>query len=588
MSSFAWTPHPVLTVPTQAQCRANGEEWTFRMWREREDGIALEKHDPFWHGFKLDTWKDAITAYESADWTVIGILGGGGSGKTRFTSYLGVRELVTRPNIRVLWLHTSRRSSIDIQQEMVYQYLPSEIRPTDEMTVKSRVTAKVRYSIANGFTEGVLVLPNGSKGVFGSYEQDIKNYEGHGWHLILADEDLPLAWLKTLRYRLPRVQGKMVWTFTPIRGITPAFKFMAAGAVTLQHQEAEVLPPGHRVSDLQDWPAGRMPYLRRAVEPKTLIMHWPTKANPWSGYEEQRVVASTAPVEENERRFYGFARSGANTLFPKFCAIHVIEPGKIPRELTRYKVIDPALARNFFITWCGVDKDGRRYITDEWPDFDTYGEWAVPSEEANRFNGSAGPAQQRLGWGIVEYKRLMLEREGARWDREKKAWDLSGWQECERSFIDPRAGAAETLADEEGDSSLIYRFGEDDRDRDGVLIGPALDLEPAMGKDEREGFEAITNLLDFNPAQPLTPYGNEPRLYISSRCVQTIWSLQNYTIRPGQGARDEACKDPVDNQRYLATEDLYYVAKGHRFQSTPRGYTQRGQAPTRRERVRSY
>lgn len=584
MSALVWTPHPVLLPPTQAQCLERGQEWTVQVWQKREELIALEMADPYRHGFVLPTWRDAMILL--GELALLVILGGNGAAKTWFMAYLGLKTMIENPGCMVLWLHESAPSSIRIQQKAVYHYLPLELRPSDDNKIKRGTVTKINYNVANGFSEGTFVLPNGSQAVFGSYKQDIGDYEGDGWKLVLADENLPLSWLKTLQYRLPRRGGKLVWGFTPVRGITPAIKHVTTGATTLKSERAELLPENHRVSEKQDWPKGHMPYLQVAVHPKTKVMFWPTKANPWSGYEDFKLLLATRSTEEVERRAYGYARNTANTMID-LTAAHIIEPAKIPRDLTTYTIFDPATARNAFIAWEGVDKDGRRYTFDEWPDLETYGEWATPSEEANRFNGDAGPAQQRLGWGIVEYKRLMLTREGARWDDAKKEWDYTHWREPERRFVDPRAGAAEGLAEEEGDSSIIFRFAEEQFDRDGVLIGPSMIFEPAMGKDEREGFERLTDLMAYNPAQPIARYLNEPRKYISEACPQTIWCLQNYSKRPGQGARDEACKDPVDCQRYLALEDLEYIPPRHHFQSTPRGYTQRGSQPTRSARIRT-
>lgn len=586
MKELTWTPHPVLAVPTQAQCLTNGLDWTFKVWQQREELIRQERTNPFAHGYRPYVWEDAMELLKDAVCLVI--LGGNGASKTYFEADLGVRTLVEHSEAMGLWLHQSEKSSIRIQQTAVYRYLPPDLRPTDDNKLKRGTMTKLAYKKASGFSDQNFVLPNGSMGVFGSYKQDIEDYEGDGWKLVCADENLPLAWLNTLMYRLPRRGGKLVWGFTPIRGITPAVKHITQGAKTIKEQPAELLPPGHKIRENQDWKPGHMPYIQKSVHPKTYIMYWPTSANPWAGYEAFKLLMATKPTEEVERRAYGYARNTATTLFPKFDAAHIVPHEKIKlAEMTTYMVMDPALARNFCILWCGVDRDDRRFIYDEWPDFETYGEWAVPSEEPNRFNGDIGPAQQRLGWGTVEYKRMILEREGARWDREKGTWDFSQWQEPERRFIDPRAGAAEHLADEEGDSSIIFRFGEDNADRDGKLIGPGMDFEPAMGKDEREGIEAITDLMDYNPAQPLTRYSNEPRLYISERCVNTIWAIQNYTKRQGT-VKDEACKDPIDCLRYLSTEDLPYIGAGHRFQSTPRGYSQRGQIQHRNTRIHKH
>jgi hypothetical protein len=544
MSALTWSPHPVLKVPTRAQCLAQGPAWTQQVWQQREQLIANERQDPFRHGYRPQVWADACELLKGAVCLII--LGGNGASKTFFEADLGVRTMIENTDSMALWLHESEKSSIRIQQSAVHRYLPQELRPTDDNKIKRGVTTKLAYKKASGFSDQSFVMPNGSMAVFGSYQQDIESYEGDGWKIVLADENLPLAWLNTLQYRLPRRGGKLVWGFTPIRGITPAIKHVVQGAVTIKSQPAELLPANHRVSQRQDWPEGHMPYIQRSVLPKTFIMYWPTSANPWSGYEAFKLLMQTKPVEEIERRAYGFARNTATTLL-NLSAEHIKEHETIPQDLTTYMVLDPALARNSFVTWEGVDRDGRRYTIDEWPDVETYGEWAIPSEQPNRFNGDIGPAQPRLGWGIVEYKRMILTKEGARWDEQKKVWDYTNWREPERRYIDPRAGAAEHLAEEEGDSSIIHRFAEEQFDRDGVLIGPAMDLEPAMGKDEREGIEAITDLLAYNESQPIARYLNEPRKYISARCTQTIWALQNYSKRPGVAGRDEACKDPVDN-----------------------------------------
>jgi hypothetical protein len=586
MSALTWTPHPVLAIPTQAQCLANGEQWTFDLFTKRERLIALEREDPFRHGFELETWKEGRELIEELNLFII--LGGNGAAKTWFMAKDGVRNAIEGKDRMILFLHESEPSSIRIHQKAVYHFLPRELRPTDDNKVKRGVVQKIKYSVATGFSDNNFVLPNGSQVVFGSYKQDISDYEGDGWFRVYADENLPLAWLRTLLYRLPRRGGKLIWGFTPIRGITPAIKHIATGAATLKSERAELLPETHRVKEGQDWPAGHMPTLQRCVQPKTVIAYWPTKKNPWSGYEAFRELLSTKTTEEIERRAYGFARNTATTLFPKFGAVHIIEPDQIPQDGTDYHVLDPALARNFFMLWCRVDRDERRFIADEWPDFETYGEWAVESEQPNRFNGDPGPAQDRLGWGTTEYKRLILTREGAVWNAERGEWDFTAWREPERRFIDPRAGAAEQLADEEGDSSIIFRFSEENVDREGRLAGPEMALEPAMGKDEREGIEAITDLMDYNPAQPVTRYTNEPRLYISSRCVNLIWAIQNYTKRQG-AVRDEACKDPIDTLRYLSTEDLPYIPRGHTSQTAPRGYTRPGNSTQKRSaRIRTY
>jgi hypothetical protein len=66
----------------------------------------------------------------------------------------------------------------------------------------------------------------------------------------------------------------------------------------------------------------------------------------------------------------------------------------------------------------------------------------------------------------------------------------------------------------------------------------------------------INDLLAYNEDEKLCPIINEPQLYISSACQNTIWALKNYTRHDGEKA---SCKDPIDNLRYMATDDSGYI-----------------------------
>lgn len=553
-----WTDHPCLPKPTRDQCVSWGAERTLDVWKQREEIILRERVDPFRYAYIPQTWKDADDLLKES--ILLAIFGGGGAAKTHYCIWRSIHTLVEKPGARVLFLHEAERSSIDTHQRFAYHYLPREWKPTEDYKMKKTLTTKVNYSIANGFTDNTFVLPNGSQGVFGSYKQDVKDYEGGGWSLVVADENLPLFWLLTLLFRLPRAGGKLLWPFTPIKGITPAVKHVIAGASTLRSRRAELLTEGHRVAEAQDWPPGEMPYIQKSIHPKAHAIYFFTQDNPFAGYADQKLLAENMSTEILERRFYGYARNSVRTLLPLFGAVHIIPPERVPAKLTRYHVIDPAGVRNIFMLWIGVDEHGRYFIHDEWPDVNTMGEWAVQSEDSNHWDGDPGPAQPTIGLSVVGYKKLILEREKGSAGVAPAGLGVSPNPiRIEERLIDSRSGRAEAIADDEGATTLIDRFEEVQTDKDGRVIGPSLEFVPAAGVHEREGIEAINNLLSYDPGQSVTAFINEPKLFISERCANLIWAMQNYTGHDGEKA---ACKDPIDCLRYAALAELEYVPEG--------------------------
>ena len=216
--------------------------------------------------------------------------------------------------------------------------------------------------------------------------------------MICADENLPLNWLKTLLVRLPRCGGKFLWGYTPIYGLTKSIKHVVEGSRTVRSLPAPLLE--RNKVHVEDCPPGHMPYVRETVWPDVKLMYFFANMNPYGGYEDLVRVLSRMTSLEIERRGYGWARNVVRCVFPKFGSVHIIEPDKIPKkEVTRRLFADPAGARNMFMIWVASDDAGRRFVYREWPDVPTYGEWAVPSEDTNRWDGMPGtsPTHLRLG-----------------------------------------------------------------------------------------------------------------------------------------------------------------------------------------------
>jgi hypothetical protein len=70
---------------------------------------------------------------------------------------------------------------------------------------------------------------------------------------------------------------------------------------------------------------------------------------------------------------------------------------------------------------------------------------------------------------------------------------------------------------------------------------------PAPGLRIEEGVALINDALAHDPSQPLSPI-NEPKLYISKKCENLIYSLREWTGADGEKG---ASKDPIDCLRYL-------------------------------------
>lgn len=554
---FVPTPHPVLKLPTREQALAMGPEKLREVLIRREELIAQEGADPFRGGYYLETWRDADAALEES--MLLALFGGNGSAKTFYMCRKGVEVMLENPGAKVLWLHEAEKPSILLHHAVVWHYLPKELKvPT---TKRDRVR-KINYTVSNGFSDGKFVMPNGSIGVFGAYKQEIGDYEGTGWTLVCADENLPLGWLTTLMYRLPRCKGKMLWGFTPIKGITPAVRHLVQNAVTVESRPAELLD-AEKVH-VPDCPKGHMPYRQRAVWEDTNIMYFFSEMNPFGGYEGMKKIMRGKTKTEIEQRAYGYARNTVGSCFPRFSAVHVLTKERMDRVLagkgTRRHVMDPAGARNFFQLWGFTDEHERRFIYREWPDVPSFGEWAVTAEDSRRWDGDPGPAQPSLGFGAIDYKRIFLEAEGHSF--EGGGWKPevgSGGDGAERIFerlIDPRSGNAGALTEDEGGVSIIDMMLEEQVDDTGAVVGPSLVFDPAPGLTEDQGIMRINDLLSYKQEEKLCEFINEPKLFVSEECKNLIWALQNYTRHDGEKA---ACKDPIDCLRYFVTWDSDYV-----------------------------
>jgi hypothetical protein len=573
MAGFTPTPHPVLKLPETAEAartlmaRMGGAEQFLAWLVEREELIRLEKEDPYRFGVYLPHWKDADALLTQAKRLLV--LGGNRSAKSMWAARQAVTMLEKKPDARVMCFQTTGPNSIALQQPYVHRYLPPEWLATPKGQV-----ANLKYSRKGGFTENTFVAPNGSQCWFYNYAQDIDVLEGWELDLVWCDELVPWSWVETLNFRLVTRGGIMLVTFTPVQGYTMTIKQICDGARVTQWRPAELLPD---TINVPQGPVGMMPYVMEPVNPNWRVIFFHSHMNPFGNYPELVKECAGKDGPFVKVRAYGYTEKSFGDVFPLFAAINIVDPARIPADGSNYCIVDPAGARNWFILWVRVDAFGRHYVYREWPDAARFGEWAIPAEEGTKFDGMPGPAQRGLGYGIAEYKKLLLREEG--W-RDQSVAEFGVWlsgeggeagegqeargdgadrrEQIVQRLMDPRAANAQVAADE-GGTCMLTRLNEEQFDREGHIVGPAMPFVAGSGIEIEQKVGAINDLLAWDPRRPLEPLVNEPALYVSRDCRNLIWAMQNWTGRDGQKG---ACKDPIDCLGLMAAGDLKFVGEG--------------------------
>ena len=193
-------------------------------------------------------------------------------------------------------------------------------------------------------------------------------------------------------------------------------------------------------------------------------------------------------------------------------------------------VVDPAGSRNWFMLWARVAEDGSVYVFNEFPD-ESEGEWAIPSSDPD---GKAGSAQRsNAGRSIAEYKELILSIE-------------NGLDIAER-IIDPRAGGTKAVT-EDGGGTLIDMLDDGET---------PMHFVPAAGIRIEQGVAMINDGFSYDMSEPISDK-NKPRLYISEKCQNLIYCIQEWTGKDGDKG---ATKDPIDCLRYLMVMNPVYQGK---------------------------
>jgi phage terminase large subunit-like protein len=261
-----FTDHPIHEAPvlvgrdTAGLVLARFRDGTRRMtveqltefWRIREEQIANEKDDPLRYEWEPPMWARADEVLDTLRECLI--LGGNRAAKSSFAGKRMMRKMLETPNGRFWAFSQTAPTSIEMQQPIVWKYMPPELRNTR----KSRVT-NISYGQKTGFADNSFVLPNGAQLFFKHYSQDVSTIEGGEIDGCWCDELCPMNFLETLRYRLITRKGWLLLTFTPIEGYSAVVKDYVAGAKTVEEREAELLPIWAKGGKVESgrWESGR-------------------------------------------------------------------------------------------------------------------------------------------------------------------------------------------------------------------------------------------------------------------------------------------------------------------------------------------
>jgi hypothetical protein len=542
---FKMTEHPIMPAPNTGQRMAMmkniGAEKTLEMFLMREDRIKAEINDPYRYGAEFESWKDADLMLNRFNELLV--LGGNRASKTEYAAkrivqaFVGqdlsgtmpdwIREKSAKRGINIWCLHTSNTTSISYQQNVIYKYLPAELKAAK----KSKVT-QVSWTQKNGFSDNTAVFQK-NQIWFMNYFQDIKVIEGGEVDYIWCDELVPADWLETLRYRLVTRNGKLLVTFTPILGYTQTVKEFITSSKITTWKESELLP-NHNVAGV---PPGNMPYIAENMYGRHGCIWFHSKLNPYNNWDRMVQTLKTRSTHDIKIRAYGWAEQTAGSQFPLFGDVNIFsEPvTQLVPDGTNYMVADPAGARNWFMIWARVDSDGVIWVYREWPDA-SYGEWAIPGDKPD---GKVGPAQkQGAGRGVDEYTQLI-------WALETQDSDVR--EEISERYIDPRSAGTEATT-RDGGITLIDLL---------LQSAEPLYFQPAAAVQVDERVLFINDLLCYDREMPVERGKNHPKLMVHESCRNLIYCLQEWTGMDGQKG---ASKDPIDALGYLVVMQPKHVS----------------------------
>ena len=316
------------------------------------------------------------------------IFGGNRSGKSEsnigfdLCSYaLGVHPFRKTPENAVIWAAANTWPLVGklLWQEKIKQYIPA-----------CQISYPISWHNKQDEIPREIRLINGNHIEFKSYEQGRKSFEGRAIDAFFGDEqcksDSEGIW-QEIQARLLDKNGFSAQSMTPI---IPQ---------NWLEERIDGLPETDDVfyADLNDNRKSRGGYIDDE-EIDLMIAQW--------------------PEEVQETRIKGHFAAFAGAVYKTFKrSIHVIEPFDIPKDWTRYRVIDWGFNNPFVCLWLARDKDRRWYVYAEY-----YQARETLAYHSERIKQISGKNKYRATWAdhdsqdCFEFKNLGISTIAAKKD----------------------------------------------------------------------------------------------------------------------------------------------------------------------------
>jgi len=523
---IAFTNHPIIKPPTDEEIvllGKNDPKLLEELHRVHEGRIQASIDDPLKFGFDLAGWERMQRGLESENECLV--LGGNRSGKTTGCAKLLMQAVTESRDGHLVCFSQNADTSVKVQQAAIWEMMPKEFKKKTKS-----IEGYINYSMQNGFTGSSFIFPDtrtrvdfktytqftNNQTIVEGFEFGFKNPTGLNIGAWLDEYLGDAALVNTLRFRLATRNSKLLIGFTPIDGYTPFISEYLKGAETTKNREASLL--NNELVPIEQYSPAR----------DASICYLHSDENPFGGYERIAKDLKNRPEDEIKVRAYGLPVKSMTSLLPLFnTEVNVLSQTKnkygmqFPditnkQRYSCYQVVDPAGARNYVSIWAAVDKEGRVFIRREWPDRNTYGEWAMYGDPKWRY----GPASKKLGYNVKGYAELFREIE----------------EELEIEVFERI-----------GDSRYFARENEDNDDLFTSFYDYDMNFVPSDGRGEDMGISALDDWFSYNPNEEVDS-ANSPLCFVHEDCGNLIESLINYNAK---GKADEALKDFFDVIRYL-------------------------------------
>lgn len=622
-----WTPHPLVDSYPEFRrlsddefsemAEACGVDAAFAYFKARERRIDDSQRDPFRHEFPLPHWEDLEKTVLSR--TVTFVPGGNNPGKSRWAASFVMRVFLKRVSweecapdgkVKILMLAQDDGASKMFQQDKVYAQLPVQWRRLNEATKKPTGFGKnINYSDKNGFTEATVVAPKPFKAqiwwrTVAQYVKEPQSFEGPDYDLAVIDEGCPLPLFNTLRGRVAKRGGKIIYLLTCVNGYDQTMGQGLQGARLVEqldmrtrwrrnietgdperYLDTEVVYPELKLNECQTehlekmgLKPGHMPYKMHPMNPEwAVVFMW----NIWNPFQPRAKWNPKMPAQMDSCvgdpkwrvlvKMFGWIEKMGQLAIGNFNPeIHVAR-GRMREELdkmvrdgvcTVYSSDDPETARSHVVLWQATFPPskawprGLKYLFDESPRM-REGEWV-------NSNGERGEGQfVYKGTGANWYKRYL------RGERERE-WnicdELCPVEQC-RPIIARRNGDPRGFASAESTATgtrNLYELYQEDHTDENPLCAPMVFTPAKIHRSSSLDIDGLINLFRIDEKKYRQDGGftaeNCPARLVSERCENYIQCALNYTLTDlGKSDEDNPYRDFIDADRYLNSMDTPYI-----------------------------